>query len=281
MECHRVRGMLASLACALSLVLSACAAPTPPAGAEMQAALPAPEPAVVPAAAPAAAPALQAAEPAAKAEWGALFVAGDNSIQAFDNATRRLYSILDGKPGINLRRLTSDPGIAPSADEVAGFKTMDSAMGFITKGNAGNCLVFMTSHGSRKGFYLAQDSGVGGLLPPEGLDWLLDQHCGTRPTVAIVSACFSGIFIDKDMQAPNRIILTAAREDRPSFGCSAGQTYTYFDKCLLDSWTWVYSFRELFDRTRECVSQRETELGAQPSEPQAYFGTWVADLQLP
>ena len=83
------------------------------------------------------------------------------------------------------------------------------------------------------------------------------------------------------MAQPNRIILTAARADRTSFGCSASQTYTYFDKCLLDSWTWVYSWAELYDRTKTCVIERETELQAKPSEPQAYFGADVAGLDMP
>src|SRR5690606_6820571 len=117
--------------------------------------------------------------------------------------------------------------------------------------------------------------------PPRTLDWLLDKHCGERPTVAIVSACYSGIFLEDGMEQPNRIILTAARNDRPSFGCSADQVYTHFDKCLLDSWTWSYTWSELYDRTRACVAEREAEMGATPSEPQAFFGTAVADLAMP
>lgn len=215
------------------------------------------------------------------ARWGALFVAGDDSITAFDNATRRFYSIIDGKKDVHLRRLTSDPKIAPSAEDIADVGTIEDALGFITKSQQESCLVFMTSHGTKDGFYLSHAGGTGGLLPPEVLDQWLGNHCGARPTVVIVSACYSGIFLERGMARPNRIILTAARADRPSFGCGAGETYTYFDKCLLDSWTWVYTWQELFDRTRDCVTERETELGAKPSEPQAYFGASVANLPMP
>lgn len=251
-----------------------------PVAAAAPAATPAvPEAAPAPADQPASAVAPDATKPLAN--WGALFVAGDNSIKAFDNATRRFYAIIERKPDVNLRRLTSDPSIAPSEDEIADIGTIDAALGFITQGQQENCLVFMTSHGTKDGFYLAQANGTGGLLPPRVLDQWLDNHCGVRPTVVIVSACYSGIFLKDGMEQPNRIILTAARADRTSFGCGAGETYTYFDKCLLDSWTWVYTWAELYDRTKGCVAEREAALGAKPSEPQAYFGSQVANLEMP
>ncbi|MBI2256562.1 MAG: hypothetical protein HYU58_18210 [Proteobacteria bacterium] len=222
-----------------------------------------------------------ATTPQKPADWGALFIAGDNSIKAFDNATRRFYAIIERKPGVTLRRLTSDPSIAPSHEDVADVDTIDSALSYVTKNEREKCLVFMTSHGTKDGFYLAQASGTGGLLPPRVLDQWLDNHCGARPTVVIVSACYSGIFLKEGMERPNRIILTAARADRPSFGCGAGEVYTYYDKCLLDSWTWVYTWAELYDRTKACVAEREAALGANPSEPQAFFGADVANLEMP
>lgn len=221
------------------------------------------------------------ATPPEATEWGAVFVAGDHSIKAFDNATRRFYAIIERKPGVTLRRLTSDPSIAPAPEDVADVDTIDSALSYVTKNKRENCLVFMTSHGTTEGFYLSQANGAGGLLPPRVLDQWLDNHCGMRPTVVIVSACFSGIFLTDGMEQPNRIILTAARSDRPSFGCGAGETYTYYDKCLLDSWTWVYTWQELYDRTKVCVIEREAEMDANPSEPQAYFGAEVATLEMP
>jgi hypothetical protein len=267
----------------MSLPRTATALPVvdPAAQAEVPAAAPS-----TPAAAPEA-PQPQAAAAAAPvvekkpAEWGALFIAGDNSITAFDNATRRFYSILDDRKTVTLRRLTSDPAIAPSQEDIADLGPIDDALRFVTKSQQEKCLVFMTSHGTQDGFYLSQAGGTGGLLPPNVLDQWLDNHCGVRPTVVIVSACYSGIFLEQGMAQPNRIILTAARADRPSFGCGAGETYTYFDKCLLDSWTWVYTWAELYDRTKSCVAEREAEMDAKPSDPQAYFGAEVATLPMP
>lgn len=249
----------------------------------------APEPATAPATAepiatvpaPSATEASTSNQQNAPSRWGALFVAGDHSITAFDNATRRFYNIVQGKPRMKLARLTSDPSIAPSPGEIATLGTVDEALGYINNNAAENCLVFLTSHGTEGGFYLSQHDGVGALLPPRTLDWLLDRHCGTKPTVAIVSACYSGIFLEEGMEQPNRIILTAARRDRPSFGCGADEIYTYYDKCLLDSWLWSYTWRELHEKTSACVAEREAAMGATPSEPQAFFGSGVAELPMP
>lgn len=271
----------------LFLALAACGSGQGSAPTQTQAPAPvqtaaAPEPAAEPVAPVPAEPAAVApAAPSEPSRWGMLFVAGDHSITAFDNATRRFYNIVQGKPRVKLARLTSDPDIAPSPGEIATLETLNESLGYINSTQAANCLVFMTSHGGQKGFYLSQHGGVGGVLPPRTLDWLLDQHCGTKPTVAIISACYSGLFLEEGMEQPNRIILTAARRDRPSFGCSADEIYTYYDKCLLDSWLWAYTWRELYDKTNACVAAREAEMGAQPSEPQAFFGAGVSELPMP
>lgn len=275
--------MLGLGACSSSL-FGGDAAPAPAQTAAAPAAVPqaTPEPAPAEPAPVEPAPEQQAsAEPGQPARWGALFVAGDHSITAFDNATRRFYNIMQGKPRMKLARLTSDPAIAPSPNEIASLGTLDESLGFINSTEAANCFLFMTSHGKPAGFYLSQHDNVGGLLPPRTLDWLLDRHCGAKPTVAIISACYSGIFLTEGMEQPNRIILTAARADRPSFGCSAEQTYTFYDECLIESWLWAYSWRELHEKTTACVAQKESELGMTPSEPQAYFGEAVAELPMP
>jgi hypothetical protein len=46
-------------------------------------------------------------------------------------------------------------------------------------------------------------------------------------TVIIISACYSGSLIG-DLRAPERIIITAARADRSSFGCAPDSRHTFF-----------------------------------------------------
>jgi hypothetical protein len=96
--------------------------------------------------------------------------------------------------------------------------------------------------------------------------------------VAILSGCHSGTFLTPQMEAENRIILTAARYDRTSFGCSADTIYTYFDECLLEAMAETGTWLAIFDRTKACVAEKEQRKGVTPSLPQAYFGEAVRDL---
>jgi len=82
------------------------------------------------------------------------------------------------------------------------------------------------------------------------------------------------------MAKPNRIVLTAARNDRPSFGCQVHRVYNFFDECLLGALPKSATWRAVADGSRECVRRMERALGEQPSEPQAYFGAGVADLDV-
>jgi hypothetical protein len=90
--------------------------------------------------------------------------------------------------------------------------------------------------------------------------------------VVIISACFSGVFIPV-LAASNRMIFTAARPDRTSFGCGASDKYPYFDACILQVLPGARDFSSLAPKVQACVAQREIELGAAPpSEPQVWIG---------
>jgi hypothetical protein len=141
-------------------------------------------------------------------------------------------------------------------------------------GPTDGCVLFMTSHGSPSGFYIEGR----GEMSPRDLAAIVDEACGDVPTVIMVSACYSGIFIDA-LEAPNRVILTAARPDRTSFGCSAEETYTYWDSCLVDSFPSATTWSDLYDRVTACVEDKESGFFT-PSEPQASFGSEVADLAI-
>jgi hypothetical protein len=101
------------------------------------------------------------------------------------------------------------------------------------------------------------------------------------PTVVIASGCYSGSFAAGPMPAPNRIIMTAARADRPSFGCQADRTYTVFDECLLAALPRARLWHGVFDITNACVRQREAEMRVLPSQPQHFYGERVRDLPVP
>ncbi len=94
-----------------------------------------------------------------------------------------------------------------------------------------------------------------------------------RDTVLILSACFSGSFIPP-LEAPHRIIFTAARADRTSFGCQAGAEHTVFGDALLRAIRQPrQSLRTIVAATRATVTARERALRVDlPSQPQLSIG---------
>ena len=52
----------------------------------------------------------------------------------------------------------------------------------------GGCLVYITSHGGPDGLIVLGDD----IFTAAGVASMIDDACGQRPTVVVVSACFSG-----------------------------------------------------------------------------------------
>src|SRR5262245_30062070 len=205
---------------------------------------------------------------------------GDDSINAFDNARKTLKNefLQMGVTPANIKELSMSPierkrggSMASSAVNLAG------ALRELSIGDQDACLIHMTSHGSPQGFYLRNAATI----TPKTLDQILDRACGDRPTVVLISACYSGVFVGPSMQKKNRIILTAARQDRTSFGCSAENQYTYWDACLIDSLPTTESWKSLYGIIQRCVQTKESQGHFKPSLPQAYFGEQVSDLKIP
>ena len=97
-----------------------------------------------------------------------------------------------------------------------------------------------------------------------------------------MSACYTGDFARPPMARPNRIVLTAAARDRPSFGCGAGAEYAFFDDCLLRTLhSLPADWRAVVAGTGQCVTQLETRDNEPPSLPQNSLGAAVADLPVP
>ena len=204
--------------------------------------------------------------------WHALLVAGDNSSPAFANGVDTLRDRLSALGIKDVRLLfAGDPARLSSSTNV---RNALSTLG----GEA--CLVFVTSHGEERGFFLRPDDR---LLSPAAFERALSAGCGALPTVVIVSACHSGTFINDQTQKPNRIIMTAAAADRTSFGCGADDDYTYYDQCLLQTLDGpVATWRELALGTRSCVDTLERRLGVRDaSRPQLFVGAAVANLRIP
>lgn len=211
--------------------------------------------------------------------WASFIVAADwtdsggQPIEAFDNARRDLALAFE-RAGFD-RELMVDYSLNPDqADSVTPEAALQGFQTAAAQGTAG-CLAYFTSHGAP-----AHDTqpahivfGPNGRIELARMRLILERTCGARPTVVVLSACFSGAFIPA-LSAPNRMVVTAARHDRTSFGCGAGITYPYFDGCIIETLPEAETFVDLAARARRCVSRREIEEGlTPPSEPQIFLGS--------
>jgi hypothetical protein len=219
-----------------------------------------------------------AAAAAGRGSWQVVLAAGDDAQPVFDDATRTLDRRLRAKgvPAANIHRLSASPREIRSGAEPATAPNLLRRIAGLPARPGDRCLVFLTSHGERNaGLWLARSERA---LHPEELAQALSRGCGQAPTVVIVSACYSGGFAAGTMARPNRIILTASRRDRPSFGCQVERTYSFFDGCLLGALPQQPNWQGVFAQTRRCVAREERARGETPSDPQAYFGAAAASL---
>jgi hypothetical protein len=210
--------------------------------------------------------------------WRAVLVAGDNAEPVFDNAvaSARNWLMSGGVPARNIQVLSATPEGRAAPAEPASSERILARIAGLRPARGEGCLVFITSHGQRgEGIWLAHS---GEFLRPSDLAQALSAGCARAPTVVIVSGCFTGGFTA--VQAPNRIVVTAARIDRPSFGCSVERTYAVFDECLLASLPREATWRAVIAATQNCVREQESGMQVAPSEPQVTFGAKVRDLKV-
>jgi hypothetical protein len=207
--------------------------------------------------------------------WRAVLIAGDNNSPAFDNGVEAMREKLAARGVRDIRVLTSDPAANPSLT----VATAANVAGALRSPGGEACLAFITSHGEQSGFVLRPARGT---VSPASLVDALDAGCGARPTVVVVSACYSGVFLTPAMRRPNRVVLSAAASDRPSFGCGTDDEYTYYDQCLLKQFDGAATWAQLAAATRSCVADLERRMGIRrPSQPQIFVGSGVAELRIP
>ena len=217
-------------------------------------------------------------------DWAAIVVAGDwhahsgAPSEVFDNARRDIASDLVGlgfSPA-NIVQFSVRPARYPDASPRSSDPgTIATTLWDLSNRTSTGCLAYFTSHGSPDGIVIGD-----GLLSPDRMKLMIANACGDRPTIVIVSACYSGVFIPA-LAAPNRMVLSAARPDRTSFGCGETERYTFFDTCVLQDLMPAGNFPDFAKLVTACVAARERkENMSPPSEPQLYIGASLAG-QLP
>lgn len=218
------------------------------------------------------------AEAAGFGDWAAVVVAGDHrahdgsQAEVFDNGRRDIVNDLValGFDRENIAQFSVEPGLHPGTQS-SDPGNIASALFDLSSRTSSGCFVYITSHGSPEGVVVGD-----GLWSPKKLAHAVDNACGGRPTVVMISACFSGVFVPA-LASPERLVVTAARPDRTSFGCGNTDKYTYFDQCVLQSFSSTGDFPDLATGAKACVASREKQMGAvPPSDPQIALGATAA-----
>jgi hypothetical protein len=135
--------------------------------------------------------------------------------------------------------------------------------------------LFLTSHGSKeRGFAFDAWPFRFNDLDPRQLRKMLDES-GIKRRVIVVSACYSGIFVEP-LKDEHTLIITAAAADKNSFGCSNEADYTYFGKAYFDeALHQTYSFTEAFKVASRRIAEREKAEGYDSSDPKIFIGAAI------
>ena len=211
-----------------------------------------------------------------KSDWYFMGVAGfsdQNVFRSEINKVRELFDVRFGTSGHSLALVNNnytwlDEPIATKTSILRGLKTIGQQM------NADEDVLFMTlsSHGDQDFIHLSN--------PPLAMDnldatWLREalDASGIRWRVIVVSACYSGSFID-ELASPTTVVITASAADKMSFGCTNTAEMTYFGQAFFaESLRENTSFSDAFKDAAYRVQERELYMGFEPSEPQMVIGS--------
>ena len=204
--------------------------------------------------------------------WAVVLVAGDYRAHSgapskvFDNGRRDLVKAF-AKIGFNKANMVQFSVDYDDGTQHSEIGEIASAMQSVAARAKDGCLIYFTSHGVPEGMIIGD-----AVLSPNQMRDMVGNACGSRPAVIVMSACYSGAFV-APLQADSRIIMTAARPDRTSFGCGEMDQYTFFDDCFLRALPMAGDFPGLGGSVQQCVAEREVEMKAMPpSEPQVNVG---------
>jgi hypothetical protein len=135
-------------------------------------------------------------------------------------------------------------------------------------------LLFVTSHGAPDRFDTEFSPFIQYSLSATDLAAVLEND-GDQPTVAVISACYSGSFASA-LATANRLVITAADTDSVSFGCNDKNEWTEWGRAF---WVGALSqsrdFREAARIAKGIVAKREAAQDLPPSDPMVLEGAAI------
>ncbi|SBV36208.1 Peptidase C13 family [uncultured Stenotrophomonas sp.] len=214
-----------------------------------------------------------------------LGVAGDADEDVFRNEVAYLRQLSAQRWGSRDRMLAlvNQPDALPGEDAppLATWESIGYALdvlGQTLDPREDVLFLYLSSHGlDDSSVYLHTGPGEEDYLAPEDLAQLLDE-AGIGNAVIVVSACYSGGFVPV-LEAPERMVITAARKDRPSFGCGNTDSATWFGRAfLVEALNTTNDYASAFKAASATVRQREMEEGELPSQPQFFAGSSITPV---
>ena len=209
--------------------------------------------------------------------WHVVLAAVGNEQSVFDNFVSDFAGLLKGHSDI-----ASFTELHASVDNrwtATGLQGLERSLATLMPQEGEGCLVYLTGHGAPDGIAMSADTPTR-FVRPTRMEAMLSP-CAGRPTILVVSACFSGAYMRPGITRAERIVLTASADNLPSFGCSNNLHYTFFDQCFMDAWPRHNNWGLLADDVRTCVNSTETKNNFPASKPQVFFGPNMRDLALP
>jgi hypothetical protein len=178
-------------------------------------------------------------------------------IERFDAAGHTLL-LVNNPATLDSTPLASLTNLETAVDDIA--KKMDPEQDVL--------LVFLTSHGTRDHvLYVNMDPLPLDQIGPDDLADIFDS-AHVRNKVVVISACYSGGFIDA-LKDDNSMVITAARADRTSFGCGTDSDITDFGRAyFVEGLNHNDSFVGAFNAAKSLIDAWETKDGEEHSYPQ-------------
>ena len=222
----------------------------------------------------------------------AIGVAGDGTENVFRNETEYFATLMRTRfHARGVVTLVSNPGsIGRKPQPLATYDNLyDAVTGTARRMDKREdiLLLYLTMHGTHEHeLALYFPPYVEDTLVPDDLRFVLGKS-GIRNRVIAISACYSGGFV-APLQGEDTLIVTAARHDRPSFGCGADSTATFFGRAwLVEGLNRTTDFAAAFRHAQTRIRSWEKLEGDDPSHPQISEGaaiekrlaTWRSQLR--
>jgi hypothetical protein len=216
-------------------------------------------------------------------------VIGLDSDPVFKKETAEVLNVLQRRFGASTRslRLVAGSGTEAADAPQGSPANLAIALASIAKKmdlNEDVLVFYSTSHGSKELGLVYRDGDNGfGMIAPKRLKSLLDDLKIDR-RILMLSACYTGVFVP-ELADKNSVIVTAASSNRPSFGCTPGNDWTFFGDALVNhAMRKSQPMAKAAEEATGLISVWESKLGLEPSNPQVSIGDttakWLTALEL-